>query len=244
MLLNALNSGQQVWLTMLLLLWAIFLFGGFVYGRESAQHRIPRPARMASSACLVVAGWSWWLFAPDAARPYAFGIALGMSLGLVGDLVLAGYGPNGRHVPSGMLAFGLGHISYMVAIVWLGQQAGFTQPFVWATAVGVWWLLAFIGWYGLVFRGQTVSFLHKAALPYALLLAGTAGLATAVAWQAPAFWSLALGAALFLLSDLVLAAQLFSGLNFKSIGDLIWLTYGPGQMFIVYAAGVAIQQLQ
>jgi hypothetical protein len=76
-------------------------------------------------------------------------------------------------------------------------------------------------------------------LPYALLLASTAGLATGLALQSTYFVPLAIGAALFLLSDLILAGELFSGLQFPLIGDVIWLTYGPGQALIVYASGVA-----
>lgn len=243
MLLNELSIGKQIWLTMLLLLWAIFLFGGFIYGRESHEHRIPRPARMASSLALALAGWSWWLFAPQVAKPYALWIALGMSLGLLGDLILAGYGRRGRDVPSGMLAFGLGHLCYIAGIIWLSRQLQATDLTIRATAVAVWLLIAFATWYKLIFHGREVGLLHKLALPYALLLASTAGFATGLALQITPFWSLALGAALFLFSDLVLAVQLFAGVRFRSIGDVIWLTYGPGQMFIVYATGVAIQQL-
>ena len=43
------------------------------------------------------------------------------------------------------------------------------------------------------------------------------------------------GAALFLISDLILAAQLFNDLHFRGVGDVVWLTYGPGQMLIVYS---------
>ena len=53
------------------------------------------------------------------------------------------------------------------------------------------------------------------------------------------FVPLALGGALFLLSDLILAGDMFSGLYFPLIGDVIWLTYGPAQMLIVYSIGAA-----
>jgi hypothetical protein len=53
--------------------------------------------------------------------------------------------------------------------------------------------------------------------------------------QPPVFLPLAVGAALFLLSDLILAAELFNGLHFPLIGDVVWLTYGPAQMLIVYS---------
>lgn len=52
---------------------------------------------------------------------------------------------------------------------------------------------------------------------------------------------LALGGALFLLSDLILAGDMFSDLFFRLIGDVVWLTYGPGQMLIVYSVGAAWQ---
>jgi hypothetical protein len=81
--------------------------------------------------------------------------------------------------------------------------------------------------------------LHRAALPYALLLASTAGLATGLAVQAPAFVPLAIGGGLFLLSDLILAARLFNGVYFYLIGDIVWLTYGPAQALIVYSVSSA-----
>lgn len=58
---------------------------------------------------------------------------------------------------------------------------------------------------------------------------------TALALQTSAFVWLAIGAALFLFSDLILAAQLFNGLHFRLIGDVVWRGEGPGQMMIVYS---------
>ena len=102
-------------------------------------------------------------------------------------------------------------------------------------ALLAWLIFGAAGWYFVVFRAQKPTALHWAALPYALLLAATAGLATGLALWNGVFVLMALGAALFLLSDLLLAAQLFNGLHFKLIGDVIWALYGPGQMLIVYA---------
>jgi hypothetical protein len=45
-----------------------------------------------------------------------------------------------------------------------------------------------------------------------------------------------LGGALFLISDLILAFRLFHG-SFYMAGDAVWLTYGPGQMLIVFSIG-------
>jgi hypothetical protein len=111
---------------------------------------------------------------------------------------------------------------------------------VWA----IWLVAGLIGWYFAVFRGQPKrSALHWVALPYALLLASTAGVATGLAIQEAALWPMAVGAALFLVSDLILAAHLFNGWFFPLIEDAIWLTYGPGQMLIVYSVGSAMNAM-
>ena len=82
--------------------------------------------------------------------------------------------------------------------------------------------------------------LRWAALPYALLLATTAGVATGLAIQSPVFVPLALGAALFLVSDLLVAGERFGRVRFPHSGDAVWLTNGPAQMLIVYAVNSAL----
>ena len=190
---------------------------------------------MASSAVLVVAGWSWFGVNRDT---FSLLLALGMTLGFVGDLWLAGVLGNGRSIIGGIVAFGIGHIFYISAILIFGNEHGLNDPGVRWGATAVWLLIGLVGWYFVVFRGQAATILHWAALPYALLLASTAGLATSLALQSSHFVPMAIGAALFLLSDLILAGELFSDLKFPLIGDAIWLTYGPGQALIVYAATV------
>lgn len=236
---------EKLWLMALWGLWAIFLFGGFLRGHESETHRTPRRARLLSSAVLVLAALSWYVIVPGGfARAYALLIVMGMACGFLGDLILAGFFPGGRNVLGGIIAFGIGHLFYIGGILRYSSQMGLEDPARRWGALVMWLLIALVAWYFLIFRGQQATVLHWAALPYALLLASTTGLAAGLALQAPLFWGLAAGAALFLLSDLILAAQLFTGLTFKSIGDVIWLTYGPGQMLIVYSVGMAVQLLK
>jgi hypothetical protein len=225
-----LGAAQRFWLTGLLILWAIFLFGGFIFGK--GERRMPTWTRMVSSAVLVLAAWSWFIVNRGS---FSLLLALGMTLGFVGDVWLAGVMGDGRSIIGGIMAFGIGHIFYISAILTFGNQHGLGVR--WGALAG-WLLVGLVGWYLVVFRGQEVTMLHWAALPYALLLASTAGFATGLALQSSHFVPLALGAALFLLSDLILAGELFSGLKFPLIGDVIWLTYGPGQALIVYTASV------
>jgi hypothetical protein len=234
---------QQAFLLGLLVLWALLLFGGFLFGKRSAEgtRRMPAWTRMASSCTLVVAAWLWYAFTRETSvGGYALLIAVGMMLGLLGDLFLAPVFPIAQPVLAGIAAFGLGHVAYLVALVGFANAYGLNAPTPRWGALVVWLLIGAAGWYLVVFRGQKVTTLHWAALPYALLLASLAGVATELALQSALFVPLAIGAALFLLSDLILAGELFAGLSFPLIGDVIWLTYGPAQALIVYSVASAL----
>jgi len=234
------TNSEKLWMFALLAVWAGMLFGGFVFGKENADHthRIPTPMRMGSSLALVVAAWSWRLVAggSDLSELTLF-IAVGMTLGLLGDLFMAGLIVKGdNRVLAGIGAFGLGHVAYITGLVRFGNRFGFDDPAKRWGALAVWLVIGAALWYLVVYRSaEKPEIVHMAALPYALLLASTAAVATGLALQTSAFTLLALGAGLFLASDLLLAAQLFNGAHFRLIGDVVWLMYGPGQMLIVYA---------
>src|SRR5262249_54185375 len=159
-----------VWLLTLLVAWAALLLGSVVASSLSRQGMVTW-LRLASSATLVVAAWSWYLVAratPDVAL-FALLIALGMTLGFVGDLLLADALPITQGFLAGMGAFALGHLAYIAAIL---SQTARVQ---WAV-VGIALLIGLAGWYMVVFRGgKDALILRWAALPYALLLATTAG---------------------------------------------------------------------
>ena len=163
-----------------------------------------------------------------------------MTLGFVGDLFMAKLLPLRPYVLGGIASFGLGHVAYIGGISFLTRLAALDSPTPRWAALLVWLCVGLIAWYVVIFRGQKHTPLHWAALPYALLLSGTAGVATGLALQQAAFVPLAVGAALFLLSDLILAAQLFNGASFPLIQDVVWLTYGPAQALIVYSISAAL----
>lgn len=229
------SEHADVWLTALPVVWAALLLGSVMASFLSRQ-RLATWLRLASSLTLVVAAWSWYLVAhavPGAAL-FALLVALGMTLGFLGDLLLANAIPVTQGFLAGMAAFALGHLAYIAAII---SQ---TPQVQWAVE-GVALLVGLAGWYVVVFRGgKDAMILRWAALPYALLLATTAGLALGLAIQMSAFLPLAFGAALFLLSDLLVAGEHFGNVRFPHIGDTVWLTYGPAQMLIVYAVNSAL----
>ena len=238
----------QSWQTAILLalfaVWAVLLFGGFALGPTTSDRtrRMPTWTRMGSSVILVVIAWLWYTFTRQSpVGTYALLIAVGMSFGCLGDLFLASVIPLREPVLAGMLAFGLGHVAYLVAAIFLGNHFRLGAPLPRFSMLTVWLLIGLAGWYVVIFRGHKPSTLHWAALPYALLLASVAGLFSGLALQSAAFLPAALGAALFLLSDLILANQLFNGRTFPLVGDVVWLTYGPGQALIVASVAGALQ---
>jgi hypothetical protein len=214
--------------------WAVVLFGGFIFGRSSPQKsdRIPISLRLGSSFLLVILAWIIFISAQGTdITALLFWIAVGMSFGLLGDIFMAEFIPVQPHVLFGMGAFGAGHAAYMVGMASIAPRLDATIPDL--AVLIFWWIIGIIGWYIAVFRGAKPTVLHYAALPYALLLSSTAAFATSLAFLDMLFIPTAIGATLFLLSDLILAGGLFSGLRFPLMGDIIWLTYGPGQMLIV-----------
>jgi len=239
----AITGPGRLWLLGLLVVWAVLLFGGAILGKPVADRsrRMPTWMRMGSSLVLVIAAWSWFFLARgSAAEALALPLAVGMSLGFLADLMLAELLPIHEHVMVGMGTFALGHVAYIAGILLYGNRVGLNAALLRWGAWAVWLLVGLAGWYFVMYRGQRLSLFHKAALPYALLLSSTAGAATGLAVQQPRFIPLALGATLFLLSDLILAAELVNRLRFDFIHDLVWLTYGPGQMLIVYSVGLAL----
>ena len=243
----AMPVAQQAWFWGLLAAWALLLFGGLALGKPdptrggSAAERgrcMPVWTRIGSSLVLVVAAWSFHLMdalvlgGPTPAL--SLGIAVGITFGALGDLFLACLIPAPDRVLAGIGAFGLGHVAYIVGMLAWASQRRLPPAGRWAAWV-VWLLVGAVGWYLIIYRGHSCTKRHWMALPYALLLASTAGVATGLALHVSVFALLALGAALFLLSDLLLAANLFCGFDTSRLHDLVWLTYGPGQMLIVYA---------
>jgi len=240
-----LTSSQRLWLLALLGLWAVLLFGGWVGGRPNASRtrRMPLWTRLGSSFVLVIAAWIWFsLTRTGVMAEVSLPLALGMSFGFAADVVMAGEG-KARKL-GGIFLFAANHILYITALLRFASLAGLDAALPrWLTLI-LWWLLGLLLIYRILLRGQKWTILHAAALPYGLLLATTAGLALSLAVQAVAFAPLALGAALFVLSDLILAAAvLFGSLRLPFVHDIVWLTYGPAQMLIVYALGSMASQL-
>jgi hypothetical protein len=234
-------------LTALWLLWACLLFGGFIFGSldEEAGQRIPTWARMYSSFTLAAAGWSWYARKePQWVRRMSLLLAVGMTCGLMGDLSLAGfYGP--PRVTEGIFFFFLGHICYTLAAVTISRNATVTPRMrARLLTTAAWVLIGVLGWLLIAFPSSAPASLRWNGLLYALVLAIMAGSATALVFVSRKFIPVAAGGVLFFTSDMILSAQLFRDAHFPLIGSVVWLTYGPAQMLIIYGSNIAARSVQ
>jgi uncharacterized membrane protein YhhN len=104
-----------------------------------------------------------------------------------------------------------------------------------SASVVSWQLIGLLSWLLIAFPASQNTSLIWPALGYTLLLAGTAGMASGLAYHRKRMCPVAIGAGLFLASDLLLAIGMFRG-SFPFRSEAVWLTYGPGQMLIVVSS--------
>lgn len=236
---NSLSRAKQLVVGGLDLLWGGLLFGGYALGTPRPPHgtRIPAGVDILSSLALVGAAFALRVAAQSPPlRRFAAHMAVGMLLGAVGDVCMK------VSVPAGMAAFGAGHIAYIAGMLGLARVLGDDSRLRRYGAWGTWIALGLAAWFLVVYKGpKSGTPLAWAALGYCLLLASTTGVACGLALSHRRGAPLFLGAALFLLSDLIIAMKLFNPPLFAAIpqalrGDIIWLTYGPAQALLANAA--------
>ena len=232
----------------LLIVWAALLVFGFILGKPDPERRrrLPLGARMGMSVALVIAAFVWWRAGTAGTSLAGFGlfVLLAMASGLLGDLFMAGLiVPKPRNVIFGILSFGIGHVLYILGFVQAAAALGLDIDQAEPITLAVYLTIAVILW--LVFvrfpaRGRTMNL---GTLGYSLLLSAMGATAMALALQNGAFMPLAIGGLCFIASDLILGSQIMRGSNFRSIGDVIWITYTVAQMLIVYSSSPALRLL-
>lgn len=214
----------------------IILAVGFVRGpHHDPTRRIPRPYRMATSILLVAAAAYLWLgpLRGTAVQGVAGWMAAGMTLGLLGDLIMAHLIPTPNRLIFGILAFGLGHLAYILGFVQtaavLGLRNPLTQTWVWLVYLAI----VVVLWAVAVRSPHMPATLNVAALVYAGLIGVMAGAAAGLAIQDTRFVLPALGGILFLASDLILGNHEFHKRRWPYVQDVIWATYIFGQALII-----------
>lgn len=202
-----------------------------------------------ATVVLVAAEWKQWSLVRVLAKIGASGsfVALGLSvrddsygtwilvglvLGAVGDICLLG--KSTRAFLAGLVAFLLGHLSYVVAIAYLVPPSG------WLGGAGLLAIVpAIAGVATVAFLWPRLGSMKGPVIAYLVAIVAMVVAAIAVwrtqALHAPARDYLALGAALFFVSDISVARNRFVG---DAIANKAWglPAYFTGQLLIAWSA--------
>ena len=237
----------SVVLYVLFFLELALLGGGLAFGklnREGTGH-LPRPLRMCLSTILVIAAFLTWQSGARGtpAEVYAALLLLGMAACFVGDLIMAELIPVPNRLIFGMIAFGIGHLFYIVAFLSLRLQFGL--PSTWSQLGILAAMLAFClwAWRTYVRKPGGSKAINIGSLVYGLLIGVMTSLAIGLAVQQTRLAPLAVGAALFLASDFVLGNWRVRGHVWKPVNDAIWTAYACGQLLIVYSVATVLNRL-
>lgn len=242
-------------------LWAGLLFGGMVLHafEHIGSSGFLKATRLTSSIVLVAAAFLWWRQGRQGRAGAALAwIAVGMAFGFLGDVSNAQVVVRDPKMAlmGGAMLFAIGHVAYIWAALRIQRDLAFGWPARFWLSLAFWEGVGLAAWYLVVYGAEPREAIHWIGLPYTLLLAGTAGVTTALAMSDRRFVLLGLGGVLFLLSDLVLALGQFrkeidlarllvdatgwtttAGVDFfeQVARNSVWILYGPAQMMIVYS---------
>jgi uncharacterized membrane protein YhhN len=215
----------------------VVLIIAFVFGHYNAERtrRTIKPLRLSTSWILVACAWIIFDASSTLRIPALF-IALGMTFGALGDLVLADVIPLPKHMISGIIVFSIGHLCYIAGFSQTARALGLNDPFsesiLWAAFV----IVAALLWFFLIYNPAKSRVLNIGSLFYGWLIAIMAGTAAALALADPRFTLTAIGGVLFLISDIILGNRELRDNGWFLVHDVVWLLYITGQAFIVLTA--------
>ena len=233
-------SIREPYATLLMLLigvWGALLVFAFVFGKpnpERTRHSVSW-LLMGTSALLVAAAFIWWFTSAGRLAVVSLWLMLGMAFSFLGDMILADHVPYLTGTLPGMLSFSITHVCYALALSAIAAVMELSTTGLLLGVVLAYLAAGVVAWLFLVNAPSVKKVLRFGALGYVLLLAGMAGLATALAFQSPALAWFALGANLFLFSDILLGNQLFRRTNWPHVHDIVWVLYITGQALIVFS---------
>ncbi len=232
---------NRVLLRVLWVGWFVLLLASFLAAqtREMWWNDAKLDLRMTSCLLLVVAAWgAWWVLRRTREAGAMALVAVGMTLGFYGDSHVGDrfwWPPFSNKIVGGIVFYGMGHLAYVAACVWIRRVERLRGGLRWWTPILTWQVVALLGWAGVALTSTEEPALRVPTLLYTLLVAATPGFCTALAVQRPVYRAMALGGAMFLASDILLAWQVFHE-SFPFIDELTWINYGGGEMLIVYGA--------
>lgn len=218
-----------------------------VLGKPNAAHTqraIPWLQR-STSLQLAIMAWLFWglLLRTTSLGGGSLLIAIGMSVSFIADLIMAEIIRVPNRVIGGIATFALAHGLYSGAYLLVGQTLGVFQVGVVGLCLSGLWIIGLLIWRQWVYSPSMPMLMNQAALGYMVVIATMVGLALAAALGDPRLWTLAVGAGLFMISDIILGNQIFRKRPWRYVNEVVWLTYISGQALIVWSNLAALRVL-
>ncbi len=212
----------------------IVLLIAFILGHtnEERTRRTIKSLRLSTSLILVACAWIIFS-ASTTVRTPALLIAVGMSFGALGDLVLAEVIPLPKRMISGILIFSIGHLCYIAGFSQTARLLSLNDPFTESLLWVVFVVIAALLWFFLIYNPAKSRVLNIGSLVYGWLIAIMAGTAAALALSDARFTLTAIGGVLFLISDIILGNRELRDNAWFLVHDVIWVLYITGQALIV-----------
>lgn len=212
----------------------VTLLIAFIFGHPNAERtrRTLKPLRLATSWILVACAWIIFSVSTTLRTP-ALLIALGMTFGALGDLVLADVVPLPKRMISGIITFAIGHLCYIAGFSQTARALGLSDPLTGSLLWAAFVIVAAVLWFFLIYNPAKSRLLNGGALIYGGIIAIMAGTATALALADPRFTLTAIGGVLFLISDIILGNRELRDNGWFLVHDVVWVLYITGQTFIV-----------
>ncbi len=234
----SLNEPARTLVSIGLISIPVVLALAFIFGHTDAERtrRTSKPLRLSTSWILVVCAWIIWSATYTTLRTPALLIALGMTCGAIGDLILAGVIKVPNALIGGIVIFSIGHFCYIAAFSQTAQALGLSDPFSESLLWVIFVVAASFLWFFVIYNPVKSRVLNFGSLLYGWLIAIMAGVATALALQDARFTLTALGGILFLISDILLGNRELRDHGWFLVHDVVWVLYITGQALIVLTA--------
>lgn len=226
-------------LVMLFVAWLTAYVAGMIAGKPDSlrTRRLPLASRLIMIGVVVafgVIGWLGW-GRTTVIAPYALWILLGLVTGALGDLLLGGVFPVRQAEVMSLGIFGAGHVCYAAAI--LAMQPVLEIPIYYlligAAASSI---MGFAIWLLAVRNPAGSRRMNIGSLAYGSMLFATAGMGIGAAVASSRMSLLAIGLALFVLSDIILAQYMVRRRRFLYIRDVVWIIYSTAQLIIAFSS--------
>lgn len=228
----------------LFVLWAVALVGSLLLELTNTPlaHSTVSWLLRSTSPLLVLIGWLLYAGGPrDGLGAVRLLVALGMSVSCVGDVVMGQIIPTPEPILTGIAVFGTAHIIYIIAFAVVAGRFGPTSSRVRAASIALAVAVGVACWSIFVRTPAAAVALNIGALVYALIIGSMGGMALSLALQNRRFIATAIGAGLFMLSDVILGARALRDVHWSLIGETVWWSYIIGQMLIVWSIGTLRQ---